>query len=286
MVSFIYEDYMDRSIWDRTPIYSFEINNIRHWDDDPVQIGTGQSNSQEGIMSRQYKNSGFSENIEGLERDLAVITSILVKEGTLPEDLLALDPASVEFEVLDKDQFFRLMRAALTATPRWPERQRSFDGPFYGADYFRERSFLDGYVFRFAMLECWGFMDEVFIDVAYGDADNFVLLSDLVEEGKATAEQQEAYALLRQISESLKGREFEPNYNSESYKDKVIGEIDFGRLYDMTNDLMNIMWPTDYYLPRQDVPGESMPVIEWTGENTEPEEAPGPHPDATPAETR
>ena len=91
---------------------------------------------------------------------------------------------------------------------------------------------------------------------------------------------------LRQISESLKGREYEANYNAESYRDKVIGEIDFGRLYDMTNDLMNIMWPEDYYLPREDVPGESMPVIEWTGENTEPEEAPGPHPDATPAETR
>ena len=92
---------------------------------------------------------------------------------------------------------------------------------------------------------------------------------DLVEEGKATPDQQEAYALLRQISESLKGREFEPNYNSESYKDKVIGEIDFGRLYDMTNDLMNIMWPEDYYLPREDVPAESMPLVEWTGDSME-----------------
>jgi hypothetical protein len=281
--SFVYEDFKAYLSSDAKPYYTFRIDNIRHWNDSPVKA-VSLSPYQTGI-SGSYQDAGYTENTEGLERDLAVIESLL-KAGTKPEDLLSLDPSTVNFEVLDKDQFFRLMRTALTATPRWPERQRSFDGPFYGADYFREREFLDGYVFRFALLECWGFMDEVFIDVAYGSADNFVLLSDLVEEGKATPEQQEAYTLLRQISESLKGREFEPNYGSESYKDTVIGGIDFGRLYDMTNDLMNIMWPEDYYLPRQNVPGESMPVIEWTGENTEPEDFSRTQPATTSEETR
>lgn len=264
--SFVYEDFKAYLSSDAKPYYTFRIDNIRHWNDSPVKA-VSLSPYQTGI-SDSYQDAGYTENTEGLERDLAVIESLL-KAGTKPEDLLSLDPSAVEFEVLDKDQFFRLMRTALTATPRWPTRQRSFDGPFYGADFFREREFLDGYVFRFALLECWGFMDEVFIDVAYGSADNFVLLSDLVEEGKATPDQQEAYALLRQISESLKGREFEPNYNAESYRNKVIGEIDFGRLYDMTNDLMNNIWPEDYYLPRQDSPGESMPEIEWTGDSME-----------------
>ena len=213
--SFVYEDFKAYLSSDAKPYYTFRIDNIRHWNDSPVKA-VSLSPYQTGI-SGSYQDAGYTENTEGLERDLAVIESLL-KAGTKPEDLLSLDPSTVDFEVLDKDQFFRLMRTALTATPRWPERQRSFDGPFYGADYFREREFLDGYVFRFALLECWGFMDEVFIDVAYGSADNFVLLSDLVEEGKATSEQQEAYALLRQIAESLKGREYEPNYNSESYK--------------------------------------------------------------------
>ena len=263
--SFVYEDFKAYLSSDAKPYYTFRIDNLRHWDDSPAHAVSLSPYQFSSVGPHDYRDIGFAENTEGLERDLALIESLL-KPGTKPEDLLSLDPSAVEFEVLDKDQFFRLMRAALTATPRWPTRQRSFDGPFYGADFFREREFLDGYVFRFALLECWGFMDEVFIDVAYGSADDFVLLSDLVEEGKATPEQQEAYALLRQIAESLKGREFEPNYNSESYKDKVIGEIDFGRLYDMTNDLMNIMWPEDYYLPREDVPGESMPLVEWTGE--------------------
>ena len=104
-------------------------------------------------------------------------------------------------------------------------------------------------------------MDEVFIDVAIGNENDYVLLSDLVEQGKATAEQQEAYALMRQTAESLKGREFEPNYGAEAYKDTVIGIIDFGRLYDMMNYLMDNIWPEDYDLPKPNVEPQSMA---WT----------------------
>ena len=269
IVTFLYEDFKDKSEVpsDYRPRYEYFIYNLRHWDDDPIVIHAGRF-IQEGINSLHYRDAAFSENTAGLERDLTLIGNLL-KEKVMPEELLAFDPAQIDFEVLDKEQFFRLMRKALTSAPREPERQRSFDGYLYEANYFRERVFLDGYVFRFSYLWGWGFMDEVFIDVAYGSADNFVLLSDLVEEGKATPEQQEAYALLRQISESLKGREYEPNYNSESYKNTVIGEIDFGRLYDMTNELMNNIWPEDYYLPREDTPGESSPFIEWTGDSME-----------------
>ncbi|MBQ4302857.1 MAG: hypothetical protein II774_00045, partial [Lachnospiraceae bacterium] len=149
--SFVYEDFKAYLSSDAKPYYTFRIDNIRHWNDSPVKA-VSLSPYQTGI-SGSYQDAGYTENTEGLERDLAVIESLL-KAGTKPEDLLSLDPSTVDFEVLDKDQFFRLMRTALTATPRWPERQRSFDGPFYGADYFREREFLDGYVFRFALLEC------------------------------------------------------------------------------------------------------------------------------------
>ena len=269
IVTFLYENCRDRSELpsDYRPHYEYFIYNLRHWDDDPIVIGTG-SSTQEDIDLLHYRDAAYCDKTAGLERDLVLIRN-LFKARVMPEELLALDPAQIDFEVLDKEQFFRLMRKALTSAPREAERQRSFDGCFYKANYFRERAFLDGYVFRFSYLWGWGFMDEVFIDVAYGSEDNFVLLSDLVEEGKATPQQQEAYALLRQISESLKGREYEPNYNSESYKNTVIGEIDFGRLYDMTNELMNNIWPEDYYLPKEDTPGESSPFIEWTGDSME-----------------
>ncbi len=249
ITTFEYEDSKDRSEapdFDYYPRYDFKICNVRHWDDDPSIISM-YSPYQIGRQSKQYRNAGYANDTAALERDLDKIRNILVPAPE-PEELLALDPATVTFEVLDKDQFFRLMRKALTGDIPEPDKQRSFDG-FYDENYYRERVFLEGYIFRVSLLWGWGFMDEVFIDVAIGNENEYVLLSDLVEQGKATAEQQEAYALMRQIAENLKGREFEPNYGAEAYKDTVIGTIDFSRLYDMMNYLMDNIWPEAYDLP-------------------------------------
>ena len=261
ITTFEYEDAKDRSEApdsDSYPRYDYTICNVRYWDNDPVLIYMRPPH-QTGIKSGQYRNAGYVSDAGALERDLDKIAGIL-KTGTKPEELLALDPASIEFEALDKDQFFRLMRTALTEDIREPDRQRSFDG-LYDENYYREMVFLEGYIFRVSLLWGWGFMDEVFIDVAIGNENDYVLLSDLVEQGKATAEQQEAYALMRQTAESLKGREFEPNYGAEAYKDTVIGTIDFGRLYDMMNYLMDNIWPEDYDLPKPNVEPQSMA---WT----------------------
>ncbi|MBQ6196003.1 MAG: hypothetical protein IJK47_01040 [Lachnospiraceae bacterium] len=249
ITTFEYEDAKDRSEApdsDSYPRYDYTICNVRHWDNDPVLIYMRPPH-QTGIKSGQYRDAGYVSDAGALERDLDKIAGIL-KTGTKPEELLALDPASIEFEALDKDQFFRLMRTALTEDIREPDRQRSFDG-LGDENYYREMVFLEGYIFRVSLLWGWGFMDEVFIDVAIGNENDYVLLSDLVEQGKATAEQQEAYALMRQIAENLKGREFEPNYGAEAYKDTVIGTIDFSRLYDMMNYLMDNIWPEAYDLP-------------------------------------
>ena len=249
ITTFEYEDAKDRSEApdsDSYPSYDYTICNVRHWDNDPVLIYMRPPH-QTGIKSGQYRDAGYVSDAGALERDLDKIAGIL-KTGTKPEELLALDPASIEFEALDKDQFFRLMRTALTEDIREPDRQRSFDG-LGDENYYREMVFLEGYIFRVSLLWGWGFMDEVFIDVAIGNENDYVLLSDLVEQGKATAEQQEAYALMRQIAENLKGREFEPNYGAEAYKDTVIGTIDFSRLYDMMNYLMDNIWPEAYDLP-------------------------------------
>ena len=268
ITTFVYEDFKDRSKApkDFSVHYDYKICNMRYWDDDPVIISMG-SPYQKGSKSFQFRDSGFSDDNAALGRDLDKIQSLL-KAGTEPETLLAMDPASVTFEVLDKDQFFRLMRTALTADIREPDRQRSFDG-LYAENYYREKVFLDDYIFRVSLLWGWGFMDEVFIDVAIGNENDYVLLSDLVEQGKATAEQQEAYALMRQIAESLKGREFEPNYGAEAYKDTVIGTIDFSRLYDMMNYLMENIWADDYQLPFYEGPAESLEWVEWTGDSIE-----------------
>nr|MBQ6242351.1 hypothetical protein [Lachnospiraceae bacterium] len=263
VTTFIYEDWKDRDgkSAEKVVCYEYNICNVRYWDHQPVITfyASYGNYGQLGTQSNPELYARFTDDPEGLEKDLALIAGLL-QSGTEPETLLALDPATVEFEVLDKDQFFRLMREALTADIREPDRQRSFDG-LYAENYYREKVFLDGYIFRVSLLWGWGFMDEVFIDVALGNENEYVLLSDLVEQGKATAEQQEAYALMRQIAENLKGREYEPNYGAESYKNTVIGTIDFGRLYTMMNDLMNEIWPEAYYLPREEVTPESLPMV-------------------------
>ena len=92
------------------------------------------------------------------------------------------------------------------------------------------------------MLECWGFMDVTFFDIAFGTKEDYVLLSDLVDEGTATPEQQEAYKLLREVSKKLDGEEWNFALGSETYKDTVIGTIDFGRLAKMVNDLDSNFW--------------------------------------------
>ncbi|MBP3729355.1 MAG: M56 family metallopeptidase [Lachnospiraceae bacterium] len=263
ITTFIYEDWVDRGGKSAEEIvdYQYNIYNVWYWDHEPVicfYVSHGYHGPL-GTQSNPELYARFTDDPEGLERDLALIAGLL-QSGTEPETLLALDPATVEFEVLDKDQFFRLMRRALTGEIREPERQRSFDG-LDDENFFREPIFLDGYAFRVSILWAWGFMDEVYIDLALGNENEYVLLSDLVEQGKATAEQQEAYALMRQIAENLKGREYEPNYGAESYKDTVIGTIDFGRLYTMMNDLMNEIWPEAYYLPREEVTPESLPMV-------------------------
>lgn len=267
ITTFYYENWKDRGNRSaaETIDYGYRICNVRHWDQDPVVIYVSHGNSgQIGIKSAQYRDAGYSDDPAGLERDLTLIAGLL-QPGTEPETLLALDPATIDFEVLDKDQFFRLMRTAITADIREPERQRSFDN-FYDENYYQEKIFLNGYAFRICLLWGWGFMDEVFIDVAIGDQNRYELLSDLVEQGTATAGQQEAYAMLQQISNALKGKEYQPNYGAEAYKDTILGGIDFSRLYDMTNYMMDNIFVENYDLPFIEGTPESAAWIEWTGE--------------------
>ncbi len=241
--SFLINDFTDttertREGVDLTPWYRYSVDNVRHWD------------------------AVYGGDPEALERDLQ-LTRQLIK-GKLPEELLAMDPDTVTFEVLDKDQFFRLMRKALTAPPREPEWQRSLDYYYYDF-YFRERYFEDGYTFRLACLDCWGFMDVVFFDIAIGTEEDNVLLSDLVNAGIATPEQQEAYDLLREIAKRLEGEEWNFALSSELYQDTVIGPFDFGRLATMVNHLDSDYWNwyRVYTAPEPETEPESATMIEY-----------------------
>ena len=102
-----------------------------------------------------------------------------------------------------------------------------------------EPQWTDGYRFQIGCLMSSGCVDELFIDVLYRTGEgykDYVQLSDLVEDGTATPEQQEAWALIQTVAEQIKEEEYFPA-RSDLYRDKTLAGIDFNRLLRFLNDL-------------------------------------------------
>ena len=77
------------------------------------------------------------------------------------------------------------------------------------------------------------------IDVLYktGEAYNdYDQLSDLVRDGRASTEQQEAYAFIRKIEDAVVAQN-RFDALSDEYEDLEIGGIDFSRLWQFMQDL-------------------------------------------------
>lgn len=173
----------------------------------------------------------FGKGSEAQKRDRAILDDLL-HTGKTVEELLALNPEDYTFEELDGEMFFRLMRTALTGEPQKEATKQSYwDKPRYAM--LVEPTYVDGYKFQVAFLQETGCVDELYIDVLYQtgeEYDAYVQLSDMVDDGTATQEQQEAFAKIRAIVEEIKEAE---DYTSgaESYRNMVLGGIDFSRLY-------------------------------------------------------
>ncbi len=163
--------------------------------------------------------------------DMDLIESILDQKASV-KSLLALKPEDYQFEDLDKDMFFRLMREALTSEPHKESAKADYwDLPYYSV--MSEQEFIDGYRFHVAHLAWQGCLDAVYIDIFYEDGSaygGYRQLSDLVEEGKASAEQQECFKVLEQVMTNIRGTD-DLLIGEDDYKDLVIGEVDFSRLH-------------------------------------------------------
>lgn len=170
-------------------------------------------------------------------RDAEKIKAILTNDKE-PEDLLALDPADYEFESIDKALFFGLMREALTGAPHEERTDLSY-WEHQAVDVLVEPEWEDGYRFQIGFLMSSGCVDEMLIDVLYqtgeGYAD-YVQLSDLVEAGTATPEQQEAWTLIQSVVEQVKEMDHFLA-RTDLYRDKIISGIDFNRLLRFLTDL-------------------------------------------------
>lgn len=173
----------------------------------------------------------FGEGGEAQLRDRVILDSIMDASHE-PDDLLALKPENYQFETLDRDLVFNLIRETLTGDPLpdtgpmdyWMKPAQSMDV---------EPDYQDGYKFQIGFCMKNFLVDEIYIDILYktGEAYNdYNQLSDLVEGEKATADQEEAFMLIQKIRTAIK-EENSFVANADMYKDLVIGNIHFSRLY-------------------------------------------------------
>lgn len=173
------------------------------------------------------------------KEDMELIAKIIDSSHSV-DYLLSLNPDDYEFKVVDKNMFFRLMRKALTSEPQKEGTDITYwEKPSYA--FLTEETYIDGYKFQIAFLQETGCVDEIYIDVLYRTGDkynDYIQLSDMIDDNSATQEQKEAFELITEIIQGIKENNLY-NYNGESYKDLVIGGIDFSRLYEFLENIHN-----------------------------------------------
>lgn len=189
--------------------------------------------TQDGTFTQTYERGTlvFGAGSEAQARDHALIDEILDNDRTV-EELLALNPEDYTFEELDGEMFFRLMRTALTGEPHREGTEQSYwDKPSYAM--LAEPTYVDEYKFQVGFMTATGCVDEVYIDVLYKtgeEYDAYIQLSDMIDDGTATQEQQEAFALIQTIVDDIKANN-DFSVGGEEYRNTVLGGIDFSRLY-------------------------------------------------------
>lgn len=222
--------------------YQFFGINIRYrYDDDYYQLQTHES--KDGKTTTTWKVITplllWGQGSAAQARDRVLIDEILDFSRT-PQELLALDPKDYTFETLDSEMVFRLVREALSGEPQKEGQDpRYWELPSYAL--LSEPQYVDGYEFQVGFLKETGCVDELYIDVLYQTGtgyNDYVQLSDLVENGTATEQQQEAFALIGRITEGIKESE-SFIYDAGSYRHTKIGQLNFARLYTLLNNIHN-----------------------------------------------
>ena len=226
-------------------VYTYIVMNLRYrYKGDYWDVTYSQHFNEDNSISylRSRVKSGimiFGRGGEAEIRDRYILNSILDPE-TAPESLLRLNPADYSFEVLDKDIFFRLMQTALEGENA-PESIYLSDWQKPMHAMLVEQQIEDGYRFQIGFSMNNTVVDEIYIDVLYQtgeEYDAYDQLSDKVDNGTASAEQKEAFALIQTIRREIKEKRSFVAY-AEEYKEKVIGGLDFSRLFDFLDAIDN-----------------------------------------------
>lgn len=233
--TFVCNGYKDKSKDDSNLIkfQFFGINQRYRYDDNYIRTDiqtTPNGYTQSATIIPACLTWGTGSEAE--RRDMQLIQSIINDPEATAESLLELNPEDYSFEVLDKDLFFRLMKTALTSEPQKEGTDLTYwDKPTYA--FLVEPVYIDGYKFQVCFMQETGCVDELYIDVLYQTGSgykDYIQLSDLVDNKKATEDQLQVFELIQDIVVDIKNAE-SFIVNSDSYQNVVIGDIDFSRLY-------------------------------------------------------
>lgn len=221
----------ERSTEGRYP-YLFNVINMKYAFGKTIMEDPNATQPQETM---QYYSEKFSD--PGIASDMRKIGELLGYEMDVPptkEELLAIDKKSITFEKIDKDMFFEMMEEALTAG--YVREEKYSDYPSYA--FLHEPAWLNDYRFQIGYRNCNG-IKSVYIELLYKTGNRFnqyVQLSDLVRDGKATEEQKELNKLLEDIEKGIVS-ENDFLYHINEYKGKKIADVDLSRLADFLKDI-------------------------------------------------
>lgn len=236
-----------REVCDDGWVYTFDYLYLKdgYKDDGIIPFAFNGINLRYSKVEKSKENSPHSIQILGnsdspaIKHDMNLISDILDYENgkVTKDELLLLNPDDINFEQIDKNLFFKLMNNALNGEAH--KEGNYFTLPSYAL--LSEPEYIDNYKFQIGFLADIGCVDVMFIDVLYKQGDDyneFVQLSDLVDNKTATPEQKQAFELLKNISDGIVANN-DLNFGIDENKNNTIGQIDFSRLYTFLEDIEN-----------------------------------------------
>ena len=229
--------------WQYPAHYSFYGINLRYSYKDAALVTYEHTTDfpSNNYTIRTVENPGVQmlyDKSDAHKRDIDLLNTQILKDGTSVEELLALTEDDIEFEALDEEMFFRLMREALTSDPLpEPTDMKYLEGQPQCMCI--EPYFINQYRFQVGLFSPMGYVNEVYIDLLFEDDEEecgYVQLSDLIESGEATPEQEKIYQEILKTTDKIRGVEDIPAAIEDMNCGKVEG-VDFNRLYTMLDSM-------------------------------------------------
>ena len=148
---------------------------------------------------------------EAEKKDLDIIYN-LPAEKRPEEEMMKLTKKDLNLTVIDPSLVLRLIKETIAKEPHIESNKPAYgDMPPQG--FLAEPVYIDGYKFQMNFIMCMGYFEEVLIDVRYQTGNGYAdynQLSDLIDQGLATLEQQQLWQAIQTIQAHIKDDFFLP----------------------------------------------------------------------------